>query len=64
MENNKECPICRCKDIGQGKQMGHACMIPIGKIFKGSGVIADICTECGHILSTRVDKPEIFKIKK
>jgi hypothetical protein len=36
--------------------------VPLKGIFKtGSEVIADICTECGHILSMRVKNPEKFK---
>ena len=65
MENNQECPICGCKEIGQGKQMSQGRMFPLNKIFTtGSEVIAEICTNCGHILSMRVDYPEEFKTKK
>jgi predicted RNA-binding Zn-ribbon protein involved in translation (DUF1610 family) len=62
VEDKKECPICGCSEIGQGKQMAQAKMMPINKFFSsGSVVIADICTSCGHILSMRVAEPEKFK---
>jgi hypothetical protein len=66
MENNQVCPICGCKEIGHGKHSYQGCMYPLnGGIFStGSEVIADICTNCGHILSMRVEKPEKFKTKK
>jgi len=58
----KQCPICGSTEIKQGKQVAHARMMPMDKIFAtGSDVIADICTDCGHILSMRVAKPEKFK---
>jgi len=63
MERNQECPICGCKEIGEGKQMGQGAMMPIGNIWTGSAIISDICTECGHILSMRVEKPGKFKTK-
>jgi predicted nucleic acid-binding Zn-ribbon protein len=62
MESNKGCPICGCKQIGKGKQYAQAKMFPIHKSFSmGSEIIAEICTECGHILSMRVKSPEKFK---
>ena len=62
MERTKECPICGCKDIGEGTLSGHANMRPTNKFFSiGSEVLADVCTKCGHIFSLRVTKPEKFK---
>ena len=68
MENNQECPICGCKEIGEGKQIAQGSMVPIGTMvligtMNGSAIISDICTECGHILSMRVEKPGKFKTK-
>jgi len=63
MNNNRECPFCGCKEIGKGKQDYQGSMMPIGSIWTGSAIIADICTECGYILSMRVEKPGKFKIK-
>lgn len=63
MAENKECPMCGSKDIGKGKLSGYANMMPIGKIFTtGSEVVADICTNCGHILAMKVEKPEKFRL--
>ena len=63
MESNNKCPICGCYEIGKGKLEGCANMYKVkGNIFNGSSpIIADICIKCGHILSMRVEKPEIFK---
>ncbi|APH15354.1 hypothetical protein NPD5_1129 [Clostridium sporogenes] len=62
MEDNKKCPTCGCEDIGEGEQRGYGAMWPIGgSLFSSSEVIADICTECGYILSMRVKNPEKFK---
>lgn len=63
MNKNEKCPNCGSKEIAQGKQMGQGKMVPIDSLgFSfGSNVIADICTECGNILRTKVDRPGKFK---
>ena len=62
MSDKNECPICGCSEIGQGKHIAQGKMMPINTVFtSGSVVIADICTNCGHILSMRVENPEKFK---
>jgi len=63
MERNRKCPVCGSSEIGQGILTGYANITPVkGRIFKsGSAILADICTECGNILSMRVEKPEKFK---
>ncbi|MCT4606218.1 MAG: transcription initiation factor TFIIIB [Marinisporobacter sp.] len=62
MIENKECPVCGSKDIGKGKQYAQGKMFPIDNLISlGSEVIAEICTNCGHILSMKVTKPEKFK---
>ena len=58
-----QCPKCGCKEIGKGILGGYAKMKPVGKIFRASDVIADVCTECGHILEMKVSQPEEFKGK-
>ena len=63
MENNQECPICGCKEIGEGKQRGQGSMYPIRNMWTPYAIISDICTECGHILSMRVEEPGKFKTK-
>lgn len=64
MDKIKECPLCGSKEIGQGRQVGQGSMMPIHSIWTGSTILADICTECGYILSMRVENPHIFKVKK
>lgn len=62
MEKNKECPMCGSKEIGQGELSGYAAMQPTKGFFtNGSEIIADICTNCGYILSMRVKHPQKFK---
>ncbi|WHY84691.1 transcription initiation factor TFIIIB [Neobacillus novalis] len=63
MEIDKLCPMCGGSEIGKGRTIGQGGMVPIKSLMKGSMVYADICTECGHILSMRVEKPEMFKNK-
>lgn len=63
----KECPECGSRDIEQGKLSGYAAMRPkhralsFGALSFGSAIIADVCTDCGEILSMKVEKPEQFK---
>ncbi len=58
----KECPICGGKEFGEGKLSGYTKMMPINKIISnGSDMTADICLNCGHIVSMKVLKPEKFK---
>lgn len=64
MEKIQKCPLCGCTEIGKGKQTGHASMISVDSMFRSCSIIADICTECGYIISTRVEKPYKFKTKK
>jgi len=62
MSEKKECPICGCIEIGQGKHISQGKLMPLNKVLtSGSEVIAEICTNCGHILSMRVVNPEKFK---
>lgn len=62
MKENIECPMCGSKKIGKGKFCGYAKIMPANKIISnGSEVIADICTNCGYILSMSVKNPEKFK---
>lgn len=64
MDENVKCPVCGSTEIGKGKLCGYASMQPVDKFFSmGSEIIAEICTECGHILSLKVQNPEKFKMK-
>lgn len=64
MDDMVKCPVCGSIKIGKGKLSGYATMQPVDKFFsRGSDVIAEICTECGHIISLKVQDPEKFRIK-
>ena len=62
--DNRKCPLCGCEEIAMGKQSGHGSMMAVDKFSTGSDIIAEICTNCGYILSMRVEKPEKFKPAK
>lgn len=57
------CPLCGSNEIGEGKQMGHGKVYPADNLLMtfGSNVIHYICTDCGYIIASRVEKPEKFK---
>ncbi len=57
---HKKCPKCESENIGKGKFNDYTVIIPLGKFF-GSRIIADICTDCGHVFEMKVTKPEKFK---
>jgi predicted nucleic-acid-binding Zn-ribbon protein len=56
-----KCPKCLSTEIGQGVLKGPASMFPKGKSFGGSAILSFICTKCGYIISSYVQKPENFK---
>lgn len=57
-----KCPKCRCTEIGRGRQAGHAIVAPFEKFFGlGSVLIHRICTNCGYVLESYVEKPSRFK---
>lgn len=61
-KQSEQCPKCGCKEIGKGKQAGHALVLPNNKFFAmGSPIIHHICTQCGYVLESYVDKPSRFK---
>lgn len=60
--NKVKCPECGSSEIEKGKLSGYAAMRPEHKLMSfGSAVIADVCTDCGEIISMKVEKPEQFK---
>jgi predicted RNA-binding Zn-ribbon protein involved in translation (DUF1610 family) len=64
IKNKTNCPVCGAAEIKQGKQKGiYARMYPINSKLNigGSDIIADICTNCGNIISMRVARPEKFR---
>ncbi|MDP4093626.1 MAG: transcription initiation factor TFIIIB [Bacillota bacterium] len=56
-----KCPKCGSSEIGQGKLSGYAALSVVGKMFSGSAVIADVCSDCGYIIQMKVKDPEKFK---
>ena len=58
----KVCPECGSREIEKGKLSGYAAMRPEERLLSlGSAIIGDVCTDCGEILSMKVEKPERFK---
>ncbi|WP_339167593.1 transcription initiation factor TFIIIB [Brevibacillus sp. FSL L8-0520] len=56
------CPKCYATEWGKGKQSGYASIAPMNKIFStNSAVIHIICTSCGYILESYVEKPTKFQ---
>lgn len=62
MNEVDKCPKCGSTELGKGKFSGYAVLTPLHKLFSmGSDVIADVCTECGYVISLKVKNPEKFK---
>lgn len=56
-----QCPKCGCSELGKGKQSGYAAVVPLDGFFRmGASIIHVICTECGYIVESYVDKPQRF----
>lgn len=57
----EECPYCKSKNLGFGYQVGDASLkLGVSGVF-GSNIIHTICLECGSIIHSRVEKPDLFK---
>ena len=56
----EKCPECGSRQIGQGVFSGYANIAVKGSAFSSSKVIADICSNCGLVISMHVDRPEKF----
>jgi len=57
-----ECPKCGGKELGKGYQhSSYSVMYPSNKLSFGYDVEYIICTECGLIIESYVEKPEKFK---
>ncbi|HDR7719926.1 hypothetical protein VSY18_29895 (plasmid) [Bacillus albus] len=64
---NKKCPNCGSREIGQDFLNAQSCLrfISRNNLFNEfSRVIADVCMECGNILSMKAEHPEYFKVDK
>lgn len=56
-----ECPYCHSKNLSVGYQVGSAClMLGVSGVF-GSNIIHTICMDCGTIIHSAVEKPDLFK---
>lgn len=57
----EDCPYCNSKRLSYGYQVGDACLkLGVSGVF-GSNIIHTICMDCGSIIYSRVEKPEMFK---
>ncbi|MGW5983794.1 hypothetical protein ACWFOP_26030 [Bacillus mycoides] len=63
---NKKCPNCGFREIRQYSYVqADLRLISTNNLFNQfSSVIADVCTECGNILSMKAEHPEYFKVGK
>ncbi|GAB6486138.1 TPA: hypothetical protein QCV71_005942 [Bacillus cereus] len=64
---NKKCPNCGFREIRQDLLDVQECLklISMNNLFNQfSSVIADVCTECGNILSMKAEHPDYFKLDK
>ncbi|HDR7738254.1 hypothetical protein JDS91_30865 [Bacillus cereus] len=62
---NKKCPNCGSREIEEDLLNAQECLklISTNNLFNQfSRVVADICTECGNILSIKVEHPEYFRV--
>lgn len=56
-----ECPYCHSKNLSYGYQVGDAGLkLGVSGVF-GSNIIHTICIDCGSIIHSQVEKPELFK---
>ncbi len=59
----EKCPECGSRQIGCGVFSGYANMSVQGKWLSSSKVYADVCSNCGLIISMHVAQPEKFAPK-
>lgn len=59
-----ECTKCGGMELGKGIQTDYAALAPYKKVFGlGSAVVHTLCTDCGFIIESHVEKPHRFKSK-
>jgi len=60
----KKCPACGSYNIGQGVFSGYANLTACNEkgkaTLRSSAVKAEVCADCGLIISMHVAKPEKF----
>jgi thymidine kinase len=63
MDTQKICPVCGNEETKQGKLHGvaalHALDARVG--VGGSELIFTFCSQCGEVLSVKVDNPDAIK---
>lgn len=59
----KTCPSCGQGNFGIGYQIGQASMSTSKMGLSGSRIEHQICRNCGLIVASRVEKPNIFKVE-
>lgn len=58
----KICPCCKNSEFELGKQIGIASIFSVKKpLTRGSHVTHVICTKCGYIVESYVEKPHNFR---
>lgn len=58
----EKCPNCGCNEFGKGFQAGYGMVHACNRLFKASKIYHIICTNCGCIIYSYVQKPENFKL--
>ncbi|WP_432360757.1 transcription initiation factor TFIIIB [Sporosarcina sp. UB5] len=59
--NVVECPKCDSREIGRGKQSGYAGVTPYERMGFNHSLVLLICTDCGWVIGSYVEKPAAFK---
>ena len=59
----EKCPFCGGRNFGNGYQMSQASIMTGNSGLKGSKVKHLICKDCGSIINSKVENPEIFKLE-
>ena len=58
----EKCPFCGGTNFGIGYQMAQGSILTEKSGIKGSKVKHLICKECGIIVQSKVENPEIFTL--
>ncbi|ABK61742.1 MULTISPECIES: hypothetical protein [Clostridium] len=58
--NISKCPYCDGTEFGEGYQDHQAKLLSKNNIFKSAQIFHIVCINCGSIVHSYVNKPEIF----
>lgn len=61
MSEITKCPYCGSDQLRVGYQLNDGAMSTDYSGSKTTKIIHTICTDCGAVVMSRVEKPEIFK---